>query len=199
MIAVNRPLPQFHEAPQRSRSVCCALAVPVIVALLTACATPARVEQMTVAAPDATRTAIASTAMREAVTLGRVSGGKDTNPLWVSNISSADFEQALQASLRSAELLAPSRQDCRLKLTAQLLSLAQPAMGLDMTVTASVLYTLIDCRTQKEVWVRTITLPYTAAFSDSLLGVERLKLANEGAARVNIRKLVELLAVFDPP
>jgi hypothetical protein len=169
-----------------------------VVALLTACATPARVEQMTVPAAVTTRTAIASSAMREAVTLGQVSGGKDTNPLWISNISSEDFERALRASLQSAELLAPSGPGCRLTLTAQLLNLAQPAVGLDMTVTASVLYTLFDCSTRKEVWTRTITLPYTAAFGDSLLGVERLKLANEGAARVNIRKLVELLAAFEP-
>jgi hypothetical protein len=182
----------------RPGSVCNALLVLIVVTLMTACATPARVEQMTVPAADATRTAVSSRAMREAISLGQVGGGKETNPLWISNISSADFERALRASLQAAQLLAPSGQDCRLKLTAQLLSLAQPAMGLDMTVTASVLYTLVDCKTQKEVWVKTITLPYTAAFGDSLLGVERLKLANEGAARANIRKLVELLAEFEP-
>jgi hypothetical protein len=191
-------MPVTKHSSEQTGSVWPALWVLSVVALLTACATPARVEQMTVAAADSTRSAVASTPMREAVTLGQVSGGKETNPLWISNISSADFERALQASLQSAQLLAPGGRACRLTLTAQLLSLAQPAIGLDMTVTASVLYTLVDCSTKKEIWVNTITLPYTAAFSDSLIGVERLKLANEGAARVNIRKLVELLAAFEP-
>lgn len=170
----------------------------VLAALLAGCATPARVDQMKVDAPPGTRTAITTSVMKQAIAIGQVSGGKDTNPLWVSNISTADFERALQASLESAGLLAPDRQKCRLKLTAQLLSLDQPFFGADMTVTASVLYTLFDCATTKEVWVKTITLPYKAAFGDALLGVERLKLANEGAARVNIAKLVELLAEFRP-
>ena len=162
--------------------------------ILAACATPARREQMTIAAPTTSHSA--PVALNQAVALGPVSGGKQTNPLWVSNISSEDFEAALRSSLQSAQLLVPVGKDCRVKLTAQLLSLAQPALGLDMTVTASVLYTLVDCKTQKEVWVQTITLPYTAAFTDSLYGVERLKLANEGAARVNIQKLVEMLATY---
>lgn len=101
--------------------------------------------------------------------------------------------------MRSAGLLAAEGQACRLRLNAQLLSLAQPMVGASMTVTASVLYTLVDCTDRKELWVRTITLPYTAAFTDSLLGVERLKLANEGAARVNIQQLIKELAAFKPP
>ena len=170
--------------------------VLVLTLLLAACATPARREQMTIATPTPSHTAPA--ALKQAISLGPVSGGKQTNPLWVSNISSEDFEAALRSSMLAAQLLVPDGKECRVKLTAQLLSLAQPAFGLDMTVTASVLYTLVDCRTQKEVWVQTITLPYTAAFGDSLIGVERLKLANEGAARVNIQKLVELLAAYQP-
>lgn len=168
----------------------------VVTLLLAACATPARREQMTIATPASSRSTPA--ALNQSIALGPVGGGKQTNPLWVSNISSEDFEAALRSSLQSAQLLVPDGKECRVKLTAQLLSLAQPALGLDMTVTASVLYTLVDCRTQKEVWVQTITLPYTAAFGDSLIGVERLKLANEGAARVNIQKLVELLAAYQP-
>ena len=174
------------------------LPAAALVVLLAGCATPARMDQMKVDAASATRAAIASSALKEAVVIGQVSGGKDTNPLWVSNISTADFQRALQESLQSAGLLAADRQRCRAQLGAQLLSLAQPFFGADMTVTASVLYTLTDCASGKELWVRTITLPYTAKFGDSLLGVERLKLANEGAARVNIAKLVELLAEFRP-
>lgn len=191
-------LQQGERRPQRIGRLTRAVPAIMLAALLGACATPARVDQMKVEAPSGTRAAIASTAMKEAVAIGQVSGGKDTNPLWMSNISTADFERALQDSLQSAGLLAPDRQNCRVRLTAQLLSLDQPFVGADMTVTASVLYTLVDCASRKEVWVTTITLPYTAKFGDALLGVERLKLANEGAARVNIAKLVELLAVFKP-
>lgn len=187
-----------EEAGSRVSAVWRWAAPAAVVLALLGCATPARVDQMKVETPAATRTAITTSAMKEAVAIGQVGGGKDTNPLWVSNISTADFEAALRSSLQSAGLLAPDPQKCRVQLTAQLLSLDQPAFGLDMTVTASVLYTLTDCATRKEVWVKTLTLPYTAKFGDAVLGVERLKLANEGAARVNIAKLVELLGEFKP-
>ena len=100
--------------------------------------------------------------------------------------------------MRSAGLLAENQRSGRFMLTAQLLSLDRPFIGIDMTVTASVLYTLTEAVAGKELRVKTITLPYTAKFRDSLIGVERLRLANEGAARTNIQRLVEWLATYKP-
>ena len=40
---------------------------------------------------------------------------------------------------------------------------------------------------------QTITEPYTANFSDAFLAVERLRLANEGAMRVNIGTFLKAL------
>ena len=64
-------------------------------------------------------------------------------------------------------------------------------IGLDMTVTATVTYTLVERATGKTAWEKVIVAPYTAKFGDSLLGVERLKLANEGAIRTNISNLLD--------
>ena len=36
-----------------------------------------------------------------------------------------------------------------------------------------------------------IQIGYTAKFSDSFLGAERLRLANEGAVKVNIQALID--------
>jgi len=168
-----------------------ALFITVIVS--SGCASPARVEQMQVASPLATRVAIAGSPLKEQVAIKDVTGGRETNPMWVSNVSSSDFERALEASLRDAGLLSANRQSGRYQLVAHLLKLDQPFAGFSMTVTATVQYALVERSTGQAAWERTITTPYTAQASDAFLGSERLKLANEGAARANIEKLVEAI------
>jgi hypothetical protein len=164
--------------------------------LMVGCATPARVDQMQVAAPMATRTAMAISPMRETITIKDVTGGKDTNPMWVSSVSSSDFERALEASLKDAGLLSPNRQGSKYVLIANLAKLDQPMFGASMTVTASVRYSLLDRATNLEVFDRTLVTPYTAAWNDAFVGSERLKLANEGAVRMNIQQLIDALAAF---
>jgi hypothetical protein len=163
------------------------------VVVLAGCAAPARIEQMQVEPSVASRGVLANSPLRDNVAIKDVTGGKETNPMWVSNVGSPEFERALEGSLRSAGLLSANRQTGRYVLTAHLLKLDQPMFGASMTVTASVEYLLTERATGKEVFSRTITLPYTAAFSDAFIGSERLKLANEGAIRTNIAALIEAL------
>ena len=132
-----------------------------------------------------------SSPLHHAVTAPTVTGGKDTNPLWVSNVSNADFAEALRQTLAADTILATDKG--RFNLAAQLVSLKQPMVGLDMTVTADVKYTLTDVASGKVVWQKELTTPYTAKFSDAFLGVERLKLANEGAIKTNIEQMIAAL------
>jgi hypothetical protein len=158
--------------------------------LLAGCATPARVERMQVDPSLAQRTAAAKSPFKDSIAIMAVTGGKETNPAWISNVSSDDFERALQASLRDAGLLATDRQGSAYTLVANLQKLEQPLVGLDMTVTATVQYTLVERSSGREVYAKTLTTPYTATFSDAFAGVERLKLANEGAMRASISRLI---------
>lgn len=165
------------------------LALIVVAAGLAAgCATPARIEQMAVGSTELSAVT-ASPALRENVAIKDVTGGKETNPMLLSNVNSPDFERALEASLRAAGMLAP-RQAGRFQLLAHIEKLDQPWAGIDLTVTAHVKYTLVERSTGKDAFSKTIATPYTAKFSDSYLAVERLKLANEGAMRQNIRQLL---------
>lgn len=166
-----------------------ASALCLCVALLSGCATPARVDQMTVSGQPEQR--IAATPLRGNVAVRDVTGGRETNPMWMSNVSSDEFSQAIEGSMRIVGLLAPNRQAARYMLTAHLVSLDQPFIGLDMTVTASVRYSVVESAAGKEIFQKTITAPYTAKFSDAFAGVERLKLANEGAIRTNITQLID--------
>jgi hypothetical protein len=74
-----------------------------------------------------------------------------------------------------------------------MINLQQPMMGIDMTVTSRVRYRLTRLSDNAIVFEREITAPFTAAFSSSFYGVERLKLANEGSIRENISQFLAAL------
>lgn len=75
-------------------------------------------------------------------------------------------------------------------MTATLIKLQQPFIGLNLTVNCQVKYNLTNRNTNEMVYNKTINSTYTATFSDSALAVQRLRLANEGAARENIRQFI---------
>jgi hypothetical protein len=87
----------------------------------------------------------------------------------------------------------------RYTLVASLVSLQQPALGFDMTVTATVQYALTDNTTGTVVWHEAVATPHTATVSDAFVGGTRLRLANEGAVRKNIARLIERLGAAPLP
>ena len=130
------------------------------------------------------------TPLRNNISIHDVIGGSETNPMWLSKVSSTGFKNALKNSLMAVGLYSPSQLG-KYKLTAHLEELKQPLVGISMTVTAQVNYSLFEAKTGKEVYNKTINLPYTAKFVDAFNGSERLLLATEGAIRVNIKQLID--------
>ena len=165
-------------------------ALAVVAITVTGCAEASNPGAMAVGVTQSTLIADNSS-LHHAVAAPTVTGGKDTNPLWVSNVSNADFAEALRQTLAADTILATDK--ARFNLSAQLVSLKQPLMGFDMTVTADVKYTLTDIATGKVVWQKELTTPFTATMSDALMGVKRLQLANEGAIKANIQQMITAL------
>jgi hypothetical protein len=164
------------------------------IALLGGCASGARIENMEAVGQPAQR--IAPTPLRQQLAVREVGGGSETRPLWKSNVGNPEFESALRNSLRATGLLAEG-QAARYTLSAQLDDLDQPAFGLNLTVTAKVSDTVAEKASGKIIWQQTLTTPYTAAFADSLVAIERLRLANEGAVRANLSPLIDALFRLD--
>ncbi len=157
---------------------------------LSACASGAKPGAML--APNTPQTTTsANSNLREAVGIGQVAGGRETNPLWVSDVSSSDLAEALRLSLSVRTMLAI--RDERFRLEANMIDLQQPMMGIDMTVTSKIRYRLTRVADNVIVFEPLITAPFTAAFTSSLVGVERLKLANEGSIRENISQFLAAL------
>lgn len=153
--------------------------------ILSACAEPAKQQNMIASAPSASGSPLASS-----MCVTKVSGGEETNPLWTSEVDDSAFRGALDASLQRSGLAAPSSSDCRLDVEASLLGLAQPIAGFDMEVTSNVNYSVLNSGTDVAYFESTVTMPFTATFSDAFAGVTRLRLANEGAIRANITEFI---------
>lgn len=129
--------------------------------------------------------------LRQAVAVGAVTGGKETNPLWTSQVSSEDFAEALRQSLDAHAMLAGG--DGAYRLDAELQQLKQPFAGFNLKVTSTVRYTASETATGQVVFNETVTEAYTAKTGEAFLAVERLHLANEGSIKANISTMIRLL------
>lgn len=165
----------------------------VLLVLLGACAQPARVTQMTVPDNVLAPVVAANPELLNSVAVVAVSGGKETNPLWTSQVNDPEFREALERSLEFSGVLAPAPDKAAYAVSVQLMELKQPLMGFDLTVTSTVDYRVTERAGGGELLRESVMLPYTADFSSSLIAVERLRLANEGAIRENIRKFLARL------
>ena len=156
--------------------------------LMGGCSTPAHFQNMTYTQPLDNSF---DTKLSEQVEIVAVQGGTKTNPLWVSQISNEDFQKALEISLSSQGLLADNGQ-FNLKVT--LLEVKQPMFGINLQVSTQVNYTIVDTNKGEIVFNQVIDAAHTATFSDSLVAATRLKMANEGAGKNNIKTFLERLS-----
>ncbi len=165
----------------------------LLLALLAACAQPADPTRMTVAPVTGTDSGYPPQFTR-AGCVRNVTGGEETNPLWVSKLGDADFSKALSGSMTAAGLIGDL---CAFPVDVNLLGQSQPAIGFDLTVTAHANYKVYDKNAQP-VLLETITAPYTAGFSESPIAVIRLQRANEGAVRESISQFLRKLRGVKP-
>jgi len=170
------------------------LSFGLVALALAGCASSADPAAMVVA-PQASEKAFPDR-LQHAMCVRNVSGGEETNPLWVSKVDNNGFKTALGSSLDGAGLTAPADK-CSYPVDVNLLGLSQPTVGFDMTVTSHVNYKVYDSSGQPYE-LETIDAPFTATVSDAFVGTERLKLANEGAIRESIKQFFDKLKTFQP-
>jgi hypothetical protein len=156
------------------------LVLCVTVGILTGCATASKPEAM-VAAPAETLTRHAQTV---AVSTG---GGKETSSVGKSQIADAAFAQALIASIEKTKVFSAVVQGAAANymLSVAIVSVDQPSFGLSFTVKMETAWTLKKAD-GSIAWQEVIKAENTATTSDAFVGVERLRIANEGAARKSI-------------
>jgi hypothetical protein len=169
----------------------------IVAAASQGCAQPAQVSGMI--APPSPTDAWVNSPYAGAMSVADVTGGKETDPMWKSNVGNGQFREALEHSLAVNKLLAPASDSAKYVVKAELKDLSQPFIGFDMTVSAKVDYRVTAKDASELTFGQTIDSEYTASGTDTFYGVERLKLANEGAIRNNIAEFINRLLASAPP
>ena len=160
------------------------LTAAVAAIVLVGCATPASQQAMTI---DTTDVAVeASEKLKGQVYVRNVTGGKDTNPLWTSQVDSQSFKVALEQSLATLGYKSDS-SNAKYKVDANLQDLNQPGFGLTFNVQSTVAYTVATDAGSSNV---PITATGTATPSDAFIAIERLKIANERSIKENIKAYI---------
>lgn len=159
--------------------------------VLGACATGAKMGAMIASVTEESIISDESV-LRHAIEVTDISGGKETNPLWISRVSNENFREALVQSL-AAHTMINKDNAARFHLRAELTELQQPIAGFSLTVTVIVRYSLSDIETNYILFDRLIETSYKANFDDAFYATKRLRLANEGAARANIEEFIRQL------
>ena len=124
-----------------------------------------------------------------------VTGGADTSSMGASNISNDDFAAAIRDSIEKSGVFASiaTAGAGEYQINAQIVRLDRPILGFSFTVTMEVTWRLLWTSSQEVVWEKSVTSSFTATTGDAFVGVTRLRLANEGAARANIKDAITQL------
>lgn len=164
----------------------------IIIALLSGCATPARSVNMI---PDSYQV---KNRYNYSVEL-RVEGGKKQTFMDGSQITNEGFKGALEEAIRKSEIFSKISEgnNSEYLLAVQIITLDRPLVGIKHEVKLATNWKLINLKSQEKIWDEFIVSSYTATPSDSISGITRLRLANEGAARENIKEGISQLSHVD--
>lgn len=164
--------------------------------LLGGCATPTPSNAM-VATP-------AGIAHKHPVSVSiKVNGGAEKSSESASQVSNPDFTAALAKSISQSgvfeKIIAPGEATPDYQLEVTLAGLDQPVIGAAMTATLESNWVLTRHSNGYVMWKKTIKTSHTTAAREAFTGVDRLRLAIEGAARETIRQgLTEIGAITLP-
>lgn len=155
-----------------------------IVIALAGCATPANQQAMTVSAP------MKVTNQHPFTVSVTTSGGADTGSAGSSNIGNADLKTAIETSIRESRLFKEVVEGTQgqYQLSVAVTQVDKPSFGASFTVTLETAWSLVRTSDKTIVWRSAIKGSHTATMSDAFVGVTRLRLALEGAARANIEQ-----------
>lgn len=158
----------------------------LVLFLVTACASGADTASMTVG-----KVGSDDFHLKNSVFLSSLTGGRETNPLWASKVGNEEFKAALISSLKANDIY--NNNDPKYDLSVNLETLDQPMIGMSLKVVSVTNVTLMDKNAENPVLSQKIQADYTAKMLDHLVANKRLKLANEGSIRENIKKIILLL------
>ena len=169
------------------KSLLCSIALLAVVA---ACAGPARTDLMV---PETQRAMAASedSRMHRAIALTDVGGGEETT--YMPEVGSEEFREALRRALEAHEYLSLEPANAPYQLKAFIIEVRHPRPSISTRVDSFVRYTLLRTADGHILFDDVVHGTHTVAFDESFAGMERVRLAEEGAMRDSISALLERL------
>lgn len=115
-------------------------------------------------------------------------GGSETGAMDSSNVSNADLKSAIESAVVKSsvfkEVVQGKTGDYLLQVSVT--DISKPLFGTSFTVDLETAWSLTKKSDGSVVMRKAVKTSHTATMGDSLVGVTRLQLAVEGAARANI-------------
>ena len=132
------------------------------------------------------------------VSINESIGGRETNPLWTSQVSNMAFTEALSNSLAKSGVFQAviKGSDADYLLDVIILDYDQPWIGIDIDIRMKTKWELTDSKTLVTVWSDTFETTFRAKLSDAFVAAERLQKANEGSVRTNIKEGIRRLSLL---
>ncbi len=156
------------------------------------CATPTQPSAMTVGAATLGK-------MHSQTASVQVDGGKPTNPAWTSSIANEDLLVAIRDSIANNRLFSAvvkvGSEDYALNAT--IVRVDQPVVGFGMTVGLEIYWTLTPKGATKPIWEKSIQSSGTKGVGDAFVGVTRLRMATEEAAKNNIAEAMTAIGALE--
>ncbi len=120
----------------------------------------------------------------------RTSGGSETGAMDSSNIADPDLKAAIEESIVQHKVFKTVVQgkDADYDLAVSIVSLNKPVFGLTFTVEMEASWVLVKQSDRSVALRQSVKSSHSAGFGDSAVGVTRLRMAVEGAARKNIEQ-----------
>lgn len=115
-------------------------------------------------------------------------GGSDTGAMDSSNIADADLKSAIEDAVVRNKVFKSVVQgnEGDYELSVRVTSLTKPLIGFSFTVEMEAAWSLVKLSDRSVVMRKSVRSAGTATAGDSLVGVTRLRMAVEAAARENI-------------
>lgn len=157
--------------------------------ILVGCASPATQQAMSITIQDVPTKV--NPELKGQMVVRDVTGGKETNPMWTSQVDTQGFKGALDKSIAVAGYRANDTTAAKYKIDANLQKLDQPLVGFTLDVESTVMYTVSGDGKQKQF---PITATGTASTSDAFIAIERLRMANERSIKENIKLFMQKLS-----
>lgn len=126
-------------------------------------------------------------------------GGSETGAMDSSNVSNEDLKAAIESSIAETKLFKSVIQGKggEYELSVNVTQLSKPMFGTSFTVDLETGWSLVKVSDKSVAMRKVIKSSHTATMSDSFVGVTRLRMAVEGAAKKNIADGLAAIAALE--